>query len=70
MPLPPPADWSAPLFPPLQISVLELIRKAVRLFPDQKGRYITIILSLLQSNSGAVVFECASTLTQLSQVGT
>lgn len=56
--------------PTPQVSVLELIRKAVRLFPDQKGRYITIILSLLQSSSGAVVFECAATLTSLSQAPT
>jgi len=35
--------------------------------PAEKGRFIKIILSLLQSNSTAVVYECAVTLVSLSQ---
>ena len=35
--------------------------------PAEKGRYIKIILALLQSNSTAVVYECAVTLVSLSQ---
>jgi len=34
--------------------------------PAEKGRYIKIILSLLQSSSTAVVYECAVTLVSLS----
>jgi hypothetical protein len=40
-----------------------------RTTPNEKGRYIKIILSLLQSSSTAVVYECAVTLVSLSQVG-
>ena len=35
--------------------------------PAEKGRFIKIILSLLQSSSTAVVYECAVTLVSLSQ---
>ncbi len=35
--------------------------------PGEKGRYIKIILALLQSTSTAVVYECAVTLVSLSQ---
>jgi coatomer subunit beta len=38
--------------------------------PEQKGRYIKIILALLQSPSAAVVYECASSLVNLSQAPT
>lgn len=34
--------------------------------PDQKGKYIKIILALLQSRSTAVMYECAVTLVSLS----
>jgi coatomer subunit beta len=41
-----------------------------RTAPDSKGKYIKIILALLQSPSAAVVYECAVTLTSLSQAPT
>ncbi len=50
----------------LQMAVLELIRKVCRSNPNEKGKYIKIILALLQSTSSAVVYECAVTLVSLS----
>ena len=44
----------------------ELIRKVCRANPAEKGKYIKIILALLQSTSTAVVYECAVTLVSLS----
>ncbi len=41
-----------------------------RVNPGEKGKYIKIILSLLQSTSSAVVYECAVTLVSLSQAPT
>lgn len=38
-----------------------------RTTPAEKGKYIKVILSLLQSSSAAVVYECAVTLVSLSQ---
>ena len=38
--------------------------------PAEKGKYIKIILALLQSTSTAVVYECAVTLVSLSQAPT
>ena len=38
--------------------------------PESKGKYIKIILALLQSPSTAVVYECAGTLVALSQAPT
>ena len=38
--------------------------------PSEKGKYIKIILALLQSTSTAVVYECAVTLVSLSQAPT
>lgn len=38
-----------------------------RTSPDQKNKYIKIIVALLQSTSTAVVYECAVTLVSLSQ---
>ena len=38
--------------------------------PEQKGRYIKVIISLLASNSTAVVYECASSLVALSNAPT
>ena len=43
---------------------LQVCRKT----PGEKGKYIKIILALLQSTSAAVVYECAVTLVSLSQV--
>lgn len=54
----------------LQLAVLDLIRKVCRTNPAEKGKYIKIILSLLQSTSTAVVYECASTMVSLSQAPT
>ena len=41
-----------------------------RTHPGEKGKYIKIILALLQSTSTAVVYECAVTLVSLSQAPT
>lgn len=60
------ADWGDIL----QMAVLDLIRKVCRSQPEQKGRYIKIILALLDSRSTAVVYECAVTLVQLSNAPT
>lgn len=60
------ADWGDIL----QMAVLELIRKVCRTNPEQKGKYIKIILALLQSRSTAVVYECAVTLVSLSNAPT
>lgn len=38
--------------------------------PAEKGKYIKIILALLQSTSTAVMYECAVTLVSLSQAPT
>jgi coatomer subunit beta len=54
----------------LQMAVLELIRKVCRTNPSEKGKYIKIILALLQSTSTAVVYECAVTLVSLSSAPT
>lgn len=54
----------------LQMVVLELIRKVCRSNPGEKGKYIKIIISLLNSSSTAVVYECASTLVSLSSAPT
>ncbi|EFN54954.1 hypothetical protein CHLNCDRAFT_56190 [Chlorella variabilis] len=60
------ADWGDIL----QIAVLDLIRKVCRTNPEQKGKYIKIILALLQSRSTAVMYECAVTLVSLSSAPT
>ncbi|XRB25566.1 coatomer subunit beta [Pseudoscourfieldia marina] len=54
----------------LQMQVLELIRKMCRVAPESKGKYIKIILTLLQSQSAGVVYECAGTLISLSSAPT
>jgi vesicle coat complex subunit len=41
-----------------------------RTHPEQKGKYIKIILALLQSRSTAVMYECAVTLVSLSSAPT
>jgi len=60
------ADWGDVL----QVAVLELIRKVCRANPQAKGRYIKIILALLESRSAAVLYECATTLVSLSSAPT
>ncbi|KAH7440154.1 hypothetical protein KP509_04G093900 [Ceratopteris richardii] len=54
----------------LQMVVLELIRKVCRTKPSEKGKYIKIIISLLNSSSTAVMYECAATLVSLSSAPT
>ncbi|XP_052209409.1 coatomer subunit beta-1 [Diospyros lotus] len=54
----------------LQMVVLELIRKVCRTNKGEKGRYIKIIISLLNAPSSAVIYECASTLVSLSSAPT
>ncbi|KAK1386785.1 Coatomer subunit beta [Heracleum sosnowskyi] len=54
----------------LQMVVLELIRKVCRTNKGEKGRYIKIIISLLNVPSAAVIYECAGTLVSLSSAPT
>ncbi|XP_075483512.1 coatomer subunit beta-1-like [Primulina tabacum] len=50
----------------LQMVVLELIKKVCRTNKAEKGKYIKIIISLLNAPSAAVMYECAGTLVSLS----
>ncbi|XP_058068091.1 coatomer subunit beta-1 [Magnolia sinica] len=54
----------------LQMVVLELIRKVCRTNRGEKGKYIKIIISLLNAPSAAVIYECAGTLVSLSSAPT
>ncbi|CAA2999017.1 coatomer subunit beta-1-like [Olea europaea subsp. europaea] len=54
----------------MQMVVLELIRKVCRMNKGEKGKYIRIIISLLNAPSAAVVYECAGTLVSLSSAPT
>ena len=54
----------------MQLVVLELIRRVCRQRPPEKGRYIKVIFTLLQSPSAAVAFEAAGTLVKLSAAPT
>ncbi|MBA0807073.1 hypothetical protein Gohar_022899, partial [Gossypium harknessii] len=54
----------------LQMVVLELIRKVCRTNRAEKGKYIKIIISLLNAPSTAVIYECAGTLVSLSSAPT
>jgi coatomer subunit beta len=54
----------------LQLSALELVRRVCRTNPVQKGSYIKVIFSLLQSPSPAVVYEASTTLISLSAAPT
>ncbi|KAI3888170.1 hypothetical protein MKX03_020568 [Papaver bracteatum] len=54
----------------LQMVVLELIRKVRRTNRGEKGKYIKIIISLLNAPSNAVTYECAGTLVSLSSAPT
>lgn len=49
-----------------QLVVLELIRKVCRSDPFQKSKYIRCILTLFNTTSNAVLYECASTLCALT----
>lgn len=59
-------DWGEQL----QMVVLELIRKVCRTNKSEKGKYIKIIISLLNAPSAAVVYDCAGTLVSLSSAPT
>ncbi|KAK4269568.1 hypothetical protein QN277_022709 [Acacia crassicarpa] len=59
-------DWGEQL----QMVVLDLIRKVCRSNKAEKGKYIKIIISLLNAPSTAVIYECASTLVSLSSAPT
>ncbi|PRQ51936.1 putative coatomer beta subunit (COPB1), coatomer beta subunit, appendage platform protein [Rosa chinensis] len=59
-------DWAEQL----QMVVLELIRKVCRVNKGEKGKYIKVIISLLNAQSSAVVYECANTLVSLSSAPT
>ncbi|XP_047312060.1 coatomer subunit beta-1-like [Impatiens glandulifera] len=59
-------DWGEQL----QMVVLELIRKVCRANRGEKGKYIKIIISLLNAPSAAVIYECAGTLVSLSSAPT
>jgi len=54
----------------LQVAILELVRKVSVQDPKQKGKCMKIIIALMQSKSTAVQYECAVTLTRLSQAPT
>ncbi|KAF5798274.1 putative clathrin/coatomer adaptor, adaptin-like, armadillo-like helical [Helianthus annuus] len=54
----------------LQMVVLDLIRKVYRSHTREKGKYIKIIISLLNVPSATVIFECAGTLVSLSSAPT
>ncbi|XP_021277729.1 coatomer subunit beta-1 [Herrania umbratica] len=54
----------------LQMVVLELIGKVCRTNRGEKGKYIKIIISLLNAPSTAVIYECAGTLVSLSSAPT
>ena len=54
----------------LQLIVLELIRKVVRSNPLDKSKYIRCILTLFNSPSSAVTYECAAVLIALSSSNT
>ncbi|KAK6912311.1 Clathrin/coatomer adaptor, adaptin-like, N-terminal [Dillenia turbinata] len=60
------SDWGEQL----QMVVLELIRKVCRTNRGEKGKYIKIIISLLNMPSTAVIYECAGTLVSLSSAPT
>lgn len=58
-----PGNYHLKLSHKLKLVLLQVCRTN----PAEKGRYIKIILALLQSSSTAVVYECAVTLVSLSQ---
>ncbi|KAG8380310.1 hypothetical protein BUALT_Bualt06G0002300 [Buddleja alternifolia] len=62
------SDWGELM----QMVVLELIQKVCRTNKAEKGKYIKIIISLLNAPSAAasVVYECAGTLVSLSSAPT
>eukprot|EP01064_Diplonema_japonicum_P033607 TRINITY_DN667_c0_g2_i1.p1 TRINITY_DN667_c0_g2~~TRINITY_DN667_c0_g2_i1.p1 ORF type:complete len:944 (+),score=349.17 TRINITY_DN667_c0_g2_i1:45-2876(+) len=49
-----------------QLAIVELLKQLMQTNPHEKSEYITVIFTLLQSKSQAVLFQCASTLLALS----
>lgn len=47
-----------------------MVRKLVRSHPEQRGRYIRAIYSLLSASSSAVQYDAAQTLISLSSAPT
>ena len=50
----------------LQLVVLDLVRSVCRTQPENKGKYIKLILALMSSQHTSVAYECANTLIQLT----
>lgn len=63
------ATWGALSTPRPCVEEVRLVQ-VCRGNPGEKGKYIKIILALLQNTSTAVVYECAVTLVGLSQAPT
>jgi coatomer subunit beta len=53
-----------------QLVVLDLARKLCRSHPHEKSRYIRCIITLMETASDAVLFECANTLVAVSNAPT
>eukprot|EP01059_Diplonema_ambulator_P019990 TRINITY_DN33674_c0_g1_i1.p1 TRINITY_DN33674_c0_g1~~TRINITY_DN33674_c0_g1_i1.p1 ORF type:complete len:942 (+),score=446.04 TRINITY_DN33674_c0_g1_i1:40-2865(+) len=49
-----------------QLAIVELLKQLMQTNPHEKSEYITVIFTLLQSKSQAVLFQCAATLLALS----
>ncbi|KAL9658175.1 hypothetical protein ABK040_013087 [Willaertia magna] len=49
-----------------QLSILNLLKQMCKLYPSEKGTYLKVISSLLESKSSAVVYQCCTTLVSLS----
>eukprot|EP01080_Neovahlkampfia_damariscottae_P004160 gene4160-7470_t len=49
-----------------QLSLLNLLRKMCKSYPNEKSKYLRVISSLLDSKSPAVLYQCAGTLISLS----
>lgn len=54
----------------MQLAVLELLRKTSKFDPAQKSKLMKAIFSFSNSKSSSVLFECANTLTQISNAPT
>lgn len=49
-----------------QLSVLEMLRKLCKTDPSQKSKHMNAIFMMSNSKSSSVLFECASTIVQLT----
>lgn len=49
-----------------QLSLLNLLRKMCKTNPQEKGKYLKVISSLLDSKTPSVLYQCAVTLISLS----